>query len=265
MFEIGRDCQIHPSAIIDVEHGKLGDRSIVGANARIEGYYVEIGHEAFIDADAWIGGGSCHDHTSKLHIGDWLHMGRWSHINPARSTIIGHEFGCGMATRVFSHGAYLPAWEGFPVQWERVRIGDRVWLPHAWVNPGVNIGPNVVVAAMSLVNKDLPGGCLAGGVPVKVLKENIYPRRLNTRERFALWQKIFGQVVSVVGGSFGGWGFLGDSVVEVNKFTRFDLDNRIITGAATDFTEALKNQLRRNGIRFRYIAKNGVYVSWDEY
>lgn len=263
MFEIGRDCQIHPTAVINVKAGRLGDRSIVGANAIIEGSYVEIGSEAFIDADAWIGGGSCHDPLSELVIGDWLHMGRWSHINAARKVVIGHEFGCGMATRVFSHGAYESAWDGFPVQWDGVSIGDRVWLPHAWVNPGVSIGSDVVVAAMSLVNTSLPSGCLAGGVPIRILKENIYPRVLNVRERFALWQKIFGQALSIAGGAHS-WEPRG-SHFTVDDETSFDLDARMIAGPVTDFSEIVKNQLRRNGIRFRYTAKGGEYVPWQEF
>ena len=32
---------------------------------------------------------------------------------------------------------------------------DRVWLPNAWVNPGVTIGANVVVAARSLIHRPL--------------------------------------------------------------------------------------------------------------
>lgn len=265
MFEIGKDCEIHPTATINVKHGILGNRSIVGANAKIEGYSVEIGEEAFLDADSWIGGGSCFDRHASLIIGDWLHMGRWSHINLARSTVIGHEFGCGMATRVFSHGAYLPSWVGFPVQWEGVSIGDRVWLPHAWVNPGVNIGSNVVVAAMSLVNKDLPSGCLAGGIPVKILKENAYPKDLAAWERFVLWQSIFGQTIAATGETGTSWGFVGDDTVEVNKNTTFDMGNGVIEGEVTTFTEALKNQLRRNGIRFRSVAKKEEYVPWQEY
>jgi len=265
MFEIGRDCKIDPTATINVKQGRLGDRSIIGPRAVIEGYEVFIGAEAFLAADAWIGGGSCHDGQASLSVGDWLHMGKDAHINMAQKVTIGHEFGCGMASRVFAHGAYESAWDGFPVQWDGVTIGDRVWLPHAWVNPGVNIGSNVVVAAMSLINKNLPPGCLAGGIPVKILKENVYPRELNIREKYALWQKIFGQTISATGIVGGNWGFIDDDAVKVNNETVFDMKARTISGPATVFTQALKEQLRRNGIRFRYTEKNGEYVSWAEY
>ena len=35
--------------------------------------------------------------------------------------------------------------------------------------PGVSIGPNAIVAAGSLVNKDVPPGTIVGGVPAKVI------------------------------------------------------------------------------------------------
>ena len=44
--------------------------------------------------------------------------------------------------------------------------------------------------------------------------------------------------------------------------TVFDMKKRSVEGWATEFTETLRNQLRRNGIRFRYCVENGVYTKW---
>ncbi|GBE54886.1 putative lipopolysaccharide biosynthesis O-acetyl transferase WbbJ [archaeon BMS3Bbin15] len=38
------------------------------------------------------------------------------------------------------------------------------------VLPGVEIGDNSKISAMSLVNRDIPEGAFAGGVPIKILK-----------------------------------------------------------------------------------------------
>ena len=38
------------------------------------------------------------------------------------------------------------------------------------VMPGVTIGINAVVGAFSFVNRDIPDGAVAYGVPVKVIK-----------------------------------------------------------------------------------------------
>jgi acetyltransferase-like isoleucine patch superfamily enzyme len=45
------------------------------------------------------------------------------------------------------------------------RIGS-----HSIVMPGVTIGFNAVVGAFSFVNKDIPDGAVACGVPVKIIK-----------------------------------------------------------------------------------------------
>lgn len=267
MFRIGREVKIHKTARINVQNGVIGDRSVIGANAVIEGREVRIGHEAWIGENAHIGGGSCQDPSSVLVVGDFLHMGPYSHLNQCRGLRIGHEFGCGMGTKVFTHGAYESAWDGFPVQWQSVSIGDRVWLPNAWVNPGVKIGNDVVVAAMSLVNKDLPDGCLAGGIPCRIIKHGAYPRRLGEHEKGELFERIFQEAVAIFLTNRRGkatalsYQRISEDVFSVGK-TIFDLSDRRIEGEVTDFTQVLKNQLRRNGIRFRYTAENGVYVRW---
>ena len=53
-------------------------------------------------------------------------------------------------------------------------IGDHVWIgTGATILKGVNIGNGAVIAAGAVVTKDIPPACLAGGVPAKVLQENI--------------------------------------------------------------------------------------------
>jgi len=55
-----------------------------------------------------------------------------------------------------------------------VEIGDHVWIgTNVTILKGVKIGNGAVIAANSLVNKDVPAKALAGGVPAKILKENI--------------------------------------------------------------------------------------------
>lgn len=269
-FKIGKDANIHPSALISVGEGFIGDRAIIRDNVVIEGWHIEIGHEAYFDSHAHIGGGSCHDPRAKLVIGDFLHMGRFSHINLAKPVTIGHEFGCGIGTKVFAHGAYLPATEGFPIQWGPVTIGDRVWMPHAWVNPGVTVGDNIVVAAMSLVSVDLPSGCLAGGIPAKVLRENVYPRALSFNEKFNILRQIMCQAMDIDADTYGEehTAYIGELDSEggfgvVLDQTIFDVERRIIEGPADGSTEIVKNQLRRNGIRFRYYAEDGEYRPWE--
>ena len=55
-----------------------------------------------------------------------------------------------------------------------ITIGDNVWIGgSAVVYPGVTIGNNVVVAAGTVVVKDIPNNVIVGGNPAKILKEII--------------------------------------------------------------------------------------------
>ena len=55
-----------------------------------------------------------------------------------------------------------------------VHIGNHVWLcTGCTIMPGVTIGEGSVVAANSVVTKNVPPHCLVAGTPAKVIKENI--------------------------------------------------------------------------------------------
>lgn len=55
-----------------------------------------------------------------------------------------------------------------------VHIGDHVWIgTRVTILNGVNVGDGAVIAAGSLVTKDVPAGSLVGGVPAKVIKEKV--------------------------------------------------------------------------------------------
>lgn len=55
-----------------------------------------------------------------------------------------------------------------------IKIGNHVWIgTNVTILKGVSIGDGAIIAAGSLVNKDVPSKALAGGVPAKVIKENI--------------------------------------------------------------------------------------------
>lgn len=53
-----------------------------------------------------------------------------------------------------------------------VKIGKRCWIgANAIILPGVTIGDNCVVAAGSVVTKDVPSNCTVAGVPARIIKK----------------------------------------------------------------------------------------------
>ena len=55
-----------------------------------------------------------------------------------------------------------------------ITIGNNVWIGGGVrIVSGVTIGDNTVIAAGSVVTKAIPANVLAGGVPCKVIRENI--------------------------------------------------------------------------------------------
>lgn len=53
-----------------------------------------------------------------------------------------------------------------------VFIGDDVWIgANSLILKGVHIGSRSIIAAGSVVSKDIPPDCVAGGVPAKVIRK----------------------------------------------------------------------------------------------
>lgn len=54
---------------------------------------------------------------------------------------------------------------------KKISMGNNVWIgAKSVILPGVTIGDNAVVAAGSIVNKDIEANTLVGGVPAKIIK-----------------------------------------------------------------------------------------------
>ncbi len=53
----------------------------------------------------------------------------------------------------------------------RIKIGNNVFIgSHSIFLPGVTVGNNVLIAAGSVISKDIPDNVVVGGVPAKVIK-----------------------------------------------------------------------------------------------
>lgn len=116
-----------------------------GADVQLfEGGHLELGN-SFINSDCKI---RCFD---SITIGD--------------GCAISHDFTC-----LDSNAHMLDGSRGTAP----VRIGNHVWIgTRVTVLPGVAIGDGAVVAAGSVVTKDVPAGSLVAGSPARVIKEHV--------------------------------------------------------------------------------------------
>lgn len=55
-----------------------------------------------------------------------------------------------------------------------ITIGNNVWIGmNSVILKGVTLGDGCIVAAGSIVTKSFPPKCLVGGIPAKIIKENV--------------------------------------------------------------------------------------------
>ena len=94
-------------------------------------------------------------------------------ITVGDTVIVGKEATIGRDVVIRSYDGHTIIQDGYKVS-EPICIGDHVWIGQgATILKGVNIGEGAIIAAGSVVTKDVPKNSIVGGVPAKVLKENV--------------------------------------------------------------------------------------------
>lgn len=66
----------------------------------------------------------------------------------------------------------LPSGKEYPYKTYEIEIFDNVFIgAHSIVVGNVKIGPNAIIAAGSVVTKDVPANSIVGGNPAKVISD----------------------------------------------------------------------------------------------
>ena len=118
--------------------------------------------------------------SPSIIIGDDCLIGEYNHITACNKITIGDGLLTGRYVYIGdnSHGelswefASVPPLQRPLISKGEVIIGKNVWIgDKATVLSGVQIGNNVIVAANSVVTKDVPSNTIVAGVPAIVVKQ----------------------------------------------------------------------------------------------
>ncbi|MDP2561329.1 acyltransferase [Psychrobium sp. 1_MG-2023] len=140
---------------------------------------ISLGERCRVSGHSTFTGRTCSKQTPMLWIGDNVDIGWMTTIAVGSKVVIGDN------VRIAGR-AFLAGYPGHPLNAEERALGlaetdaqvggiileNDVWLATGvFVMAGVTIGQGSIIAASSVVTKDIPAGVLAGGNPAKVIRK----------------------------------------------------------------------------------------------
>jgi len=189
-FIVGRNTSINDSVLLSngpIEIGKLVQIKEESVLKAFKG--VKVGDRTIIDRGVVVAG--LQSEQSYFQVGSRCVVLHHTYINNARAVIIGDNVGIGGYCMIFSHGVWQNVFKGYPYKFGKVEIKEDAWLPwHVFVMPGITIGKGATIAGGSVVTKDIPDYCLAGGVPAKIIEQENYPTQLSPKEKNTLAKTV---------------------------------------------------------------------------
>ncbi|MCF6093326.1 hypothetical protein L1765_04860 [Microaerobacter geothermalis] len=191
-ISIGKHSNILENNHITVaEEFQLGDCSTFGRGCQVVCRKLQIGRFYYGGNEIDFGGGGTLNPNSIFIMGDYGFLGNRCIVNTSDRITIGDDVGIGAEVMLWTHGAYLSILDGFPADFAPLQIGSHVWIPaRSVILPGVTIGSNVVISIGSVVNRDIPTGVMAGGIPAKVIREHYYPKALSPEKKDILLRQV---------------------------------------------------------------------------
>ena len=103
--------------------------------------------------------------SHKFILGYKTDIGAFSYINALHGVELEDHVQIGSHCSIYSVST-IDNKQGKVLLKNNCRIGS-----HSTIMPGVTIGKNTIIGAMSFVNTSIPDNCIAYGVPAKVIKQ----------------------------------------------------------------------------------------------
>ncbi len=122
----------------------------------------------------------------QINIGSYFYINHYSIIDCNYNIIIGNRVQIGPHCYItdFDHDLLVDLDRAFhrgDKKFAAVVIEDNVWIgAGVTILKGVTIGKNAIVAAGSVVTKDVAANSLVAGVPAEFKKEIVYPANVRT-------------------------------------------------------------------------------------
>ena len=166
--------------------GHVGKKSIISKPCSLVGggqRHISIGDYTYIQSYSVLGCWEQYGNqrfTPSLTIGSHCSIGEYNHITACNKVTIGDGLMTGRFVYIGDNGhgglseeeSQIPPAERMLKSKGEIIIGKNVWIgDKATVLAGVHIGDNVIVAANSVVNKDVPSNCVVAGVPAVIKKK----------------------------------------------------------------------------------------------
>lgn len=109
-------------------------------------------------------------------------IGKYTMLGPGVSIVGGdHNYTDPTIPMIFSGRPYLPA----------TRIGQDVWIgTQSFIKAGVTIGDGSIIAAHSVVTKDVPPYSIYGGNPAKIIRGRFNEEQIEQHKKMLLNSNI---------------------------------------------------------------------------
>jgi acetyltransferase-like isoleucine patch superfamily enzyme len=251
---IGNNVEISSEVEIICDKISIGDGTVITGNSKIFCKDCAIGKNNFL-ADVLIEG-SLNAGNTMIKIGNENLILQNTRLNCNSYLEIGDDVNIGQDVHIWTHASSMDVFKGYPFTKAPVKIGSHVWITaKTTILPGINIGSNVVIGNSTVVNKNIPDGCFAAGCPVKIIKENIFPKKLTDEEKETILKDAIVEYESLIEmKSFTANVLLNEDLkvefIVEGKKTIFDCNNRTIEGNINVFSEDFRDFLRYRGIKF---------------
>jgi acetyltransferase-like isoleucine patch superfamily enzyme len=146
-----------------------------GVRIRKRGGYIAVGRFARFEEGCKVAVISQNAGRASLRIGAYSTIGARTLINVTEEVVIGDHcliaWDCDIMDTDFHHICEVDD-DSLSSDSAPIHIGNNVWIgAHCIILKGVAIGDNSVVAAGSVVTRDVPGNTLAGGNPARVIRK----------------------------------------------------------------------------------------------